>query len=91
MEEFRAIVSGRVQGVTYRDFVYRKARTLALRGFVRNIEGGKVEIVAQGPRAKLDSFIEYLWKGPFLATISDIDLDWKDELSEDLVYFQIIY
>ncbi|PIT90891.1 acylphosphatase [Candidatus Kaiserbacteria bacterium CG10_big_fil_rev_8_21_14_0_10_49_17] len=91
MEGFRAIVSGKVQGVLYRDFVYRKARTLALRGFVRNSEGGKVEVVAQGPRVKLDSLIEHLWKGPFLATVSGIDLEWRDDLSEDLAYFQIMY
>ncbi|MEK7509921.1 MAG: acylphosphatase [Patescibacteria group bacterium] len=78
MAEFRAIVSGRVQMVMYRDFVTRKARRLALTGFVRNLTNGTVEVVAQGYEDNLQKLIEYLHKGPFLAKVAHVQIEWRD-------------
>ncbi|MBI2610599.1 acylphosphatase [Candidatus Kaiserbacteria bacterium] len=82
IEEVRCIVKGKVQGVLYRDFVAKHARHLALTGFVRNTPDFSVEVVAQGYRDKLEKLIEHLRKGPFLARVSDIDVEWRSPLQE---------
>jgi len=77
IEEVRCVVQGKVQGVFYRDFVAKHARHLALAGYVRNAPDFKVEVVAQGYRDKLDKLIEHLRKGPFLAHVSRVDVEWR--------------
>ena len=77
MEEFRAIVSGRVQMVMFRDFTCRKARKVGVTGFVRNVPDGTVEVVAQGPKGNLDELIEHLRKGPFLAKVVSAEVEWR--------------
>jgi hydrogenase maturation protein HypF len=51
----RILLTGRVQGVGYRPFVYRLAHELALAGHVRNLRGD-VEVIVSGPAATLDAF-----------------------------------
>ena len=57
------MVSGRVQGVGFRYFVIRKASDCALKGWVKNLPNGKVEIEAEGDETDLDTFIDYLKLG----------------------------
>lgn len=78
MQEIKAIVSGKVQGVSYRDFVKRKADGLWLSGEVENIPDFKVRVVAQGSEEKLQKFIEHLWKGPFGSKISNVEISWRE-------------
>ncbi len=66
-------VSGRVQGVGYRDFVQRSALQLALSGVVRNLEDGRVEAVAEGPEAAVDAFLAKLERGPRAARVTRVD------------------
>ena len=80
VEEVKCIVSGKVQGVFYRDFVAKHARHLALAGYVQNAPDFKVEVVAQGYRDKLDKLIEHLHKGPFLARVSKVDVEWREPI-----------
>lgn len=77
VEEIRCVVRGKVQGVFYRDFVAKHARHLALTGFVRNTPNFAVEIVAQGFPDKLEKLVEHLHKGPFLAKVSQVDVEWR--------------
>jgi hydrogenase maturation protein HypF len=51
----RIVMTGRVQGVGYRPFVYRLAHELGLTGHVRNLRGD-VEVIAAGPASRLDAF-----------------------------------
>ena len=67
MHEFRAIVSGRVQMVMFRDFACRKARKIGVTGFVRNLPDGTVEVIAQGAKNNLEKLIVYLHKGSMLS------------------------
>jgi acylphosphatase len=76
------IISGRVQGVAYRFFAEKRAVSLALAGWVRNLSNGRVEVMAEGERAKLELFIEELRKGPRPALVEDVDLLWEDYTGE---------
>ena len=75
--EFHAIVSGRVQMVMLRDFTCRKARKVGVNGFVRNVEAGTVEVVAQGAKENLERLIAFLHKGPMLSHVENVTIQWR--------------
>jgi acylphosphatase len=65
----RYLVSGKVQGVFFRHSTRVQAERLGLRGFVRNLADGSVEIVAQGSSSSLESLSLWLQRGPELARV----------------------
>lgn len=73
--EMHLIVSGQVQGVGFRAAVLHYARRLEIKGTVRNLPDGNVEIYAQGPKEKLDRLIEHLHKHNGLALIHSMDVN----------------
>lgn len=77
MEEFHAIVSGRVQMVMFRDFTTRKARKVGVKGFVQNLADGTVEVVAQGERQALERLIDYLRRGSILSRVEGVQVTWR--------------
>ncbi|MCK4883442.1 MAG: acylphosphatase [Candidatus Diapherotrites archaeon] len=79
MTEINAFVIGRVQGVGFRYFVVQKAKKLGLTGFVRNVTGGKVEIVAQGSKEKLELLIEILKEGGYIGHVEEVKVEWRKE------------
>ena len=85
-----ALVSGRVQGVFYRMFVYREANALGVRGEVRNLPDGRVEVRAEGERAALESLVAKLLVGPRGAAVSGVETEWLD-YSHDYDDFSIAY
>ncbi|MTI63369.1 acylphosphatase [Methylophaga sp.] len=68
------IISGRVQGVSYRMSAYEKAQQLALAGWVRNLSDGRVEMVIEGPPDKLQKMTDWAAQGPRFARVSHIDM-----------------
>lgn len=72
-----AVVHGRVQGVGFRYFVLNRAEELGLRGFVRNRWNGTVEVVAEGPRSRLEVLLQYLQRGPRAAKVTRVDAVWR--------------
>ncbi len=78
----RIIVSGQVQGVFYRAYAKASAEKCNVNGYVTNLSGGRVEIVAEGDEADLLSFIKLLRKGPPNAEIKEFDLDWQEAKNE---------
>ncbi|MCD6386403.1 acylphosphatase [Candidatus Sumerlaeota bacterium] len=72
MPHLHAIVRGRVQGVGYRYFVFDVAQEAGLKGFVRNLPNGDVEVEADGPEEKLQYLIKALWRGPAFARVTDV-------------------
>lgn len=58
------IVSGRVQGVFYRDSCRATAQQLGVRGWVRNRSDGSVELVAEGSRELVEQFLDWCRVGP---------------------------
>ncbi|SDQ75664.1 acylphosphatase [Quadrisphaera sp. DSM 44207] len=62
-ERLLATVSGRVQGVGFRFWTARRARELGLTGWAANLPDGRVEVVAQGPRERLEELLAALREG----------------------------
>lgn len=75
-------VSGRVQGVMYRDATARSARMLGLVGFVQNQDDGTVRIVAEGEASKLNALLPYLKKGSFFSKVNTIEETWSEATGE---------
>jgi tRNA pseudouridine55 synthase len=86
--EFQAKIYGKVQGVGYRYFTEKIAKNLNILGYVKNLEDGTVEVVAQGKEEGLQKFIEQLKIGPFLAKVEKIDIIFKKP-TDIYLYFEI--
>ena len=70
----RAVVKGKVQGVSYREFTRREAEALGVTGFARNLRDGSVEIVAEGEEKQLKEFERRFRKGPLMAFITEVEV-----------------
>jgi len=70
-----AFVSGRVQGVCYRQSTALHAERLALAGWVRNLEDGRVEAWIEGEEAAVRELAEWLWQGPEQARVDGVALE----------------
>lgn len=88
VQQFRARIHGRVQGVGFRYFVQREALRLGLKGLVRNLATGQVEVVAQGSPETLNELLEKLYEGPALAWVQRVVVDWQ-EPDKSLLGFQV--
>ncbi len=82
------IVSGRVQGVGFRFSAYDQAKDLALAGWVRNLAGGEVEIVAEGQRENLQMLAAWAHLGPTSAHVTQVREEWLD-FTEEFAGFRI--
>jgi acylphosphatase len=68
-------ITGRVQGVGFRDWTAREARKLGLLGWVRNESDGSVAALIAGDEDAVAAMVQLLWKGPSLASVSDVKTD----------------
>jgi acylphosphatase len=68
----RVLVSGRVQGVWYRETCRREAERLGVAGWVRNRPDGRVEIEAEGPRPAVDALVGWARRGPPRAVVDTL-------------------
>lgn len=73
----RLRVSGRVQGVFYRQSTSIEAARLGLAGSVRNLPDGSVEVVAEGSRAGVESLVAWCRRGPPAARVADVEAAWE--------------
>ena len=75
MDVYKQIfISGRVQGVFFRDTTRAKAMELRLSGGVRNLHDGRVEVIVSGPENLVQSLIKWLKIGPKHAKVTTIDV-----------------
>jgi len=72
-------VSGRVQGVGFRYHVMRVAGRLDVRGDVRNLSDGRVEIRAQGSPEAIAALLDEVKIGPALAEVTSVEVGGADE------------
>lgn len=87
-KRIRIIVSGKVQGVWFRQSTVEKARALKLKGWVKNLSNGDVEVLAEGIESDLNRLIEWCKKGPPLAKVESVDVKEEPAIG-DLTDFYI--
>jgi len=85
----RMRISGRVQGVYYRDSCRQMAQRLGVSGWVRNRPDGSVEVVAEGPRDDVSALAAWCRKGPPRAEVSGVEI--VDEEPEGLRGFRVTH
>lgn len=76
------LVSGRVQGVFFRDHTRRWASSLGLTGWVRNMSDGRVEASVEGDKDKIEVLVNKLKEGPPMARVDEVEVGWEDYLNE---------
>ena len=76
-ERLEARVEGRVQGVSFRHHIRKKARELGIQGWVRNEHDGSVQVRAEGPREKLDLLLAHMQQGPEGCRVEDVEVEWR--------------
>ena len=74
----RMIAHGRVQGVGFRFFVRERAVPYGVKGWVKNLPDGTVEIHAEGEEEQLQVFISEVEDGPSFGRVSEIDSEWVE-------------
>ena len=82
------IVEGRVQGVGYRANTRRMANQLHLKGWVRNLRDGRVEIMVEGEKEMVERLIQWCHRGPTSAYVSKVSSE-KTEAQRDFDRFSV--
>ncbi len=75
MNCLRALVSGRVQGVFFRDSTRREANRLGIVGHAVNLPDGRVEVLACGEPKALEALVAWLHHGPELARVTSVSIE----------------
>jgi len=84
----RAVVSGYVQGVYFRETCRQRANVLAVAGWVRNRSDRTVEMVFEGESAAVERMVEWTRHGPEDAHITGVEI--FEEEPEGLVGFAVL-
>ena len=83
----RVLVSGLVQGVSFRWYCVQEARSHGVGGFVRNLPDGRVEAVFEGPDEAVDAMVAWCRHGPRHARVTDVEV--VAEQPEGLAEFDV--
>ena len=78
MKSMQVIVSGKVQGVFFRDSTRRKAQELGLSGYAKNLPDGNVEVVAEGPEEKISELISFIKNNPGHSKVKEVKINHKE-------------
>lgn len=73
--QFYVLISGKVQGVGFRNFTQLNAKQLGLNGYAKNLATGQVEVVAEGDKTQLDALMALLRKGPRYARVDALEIE----------------
>jgi|AntRauTorcE11897_2_1112592.scaffolds.fasta_scaffold06888_3 acylphosphatase len=90
MKEIEAHIYGNVQAVGFRQYTKKHADKIGIVGWVKNLDDGSVECVAQGKEAELKIFVGHIQKGPYFADVDNAMIDWHDDPQDVLSEFEII-
>ena len=82
----RYLIAGRVQGVYYRAATAAQAQQLQMRGLVRNLPDGRVEVIAAGDDAAQRELAAWLWRGPPAARVDAVQIEeWLAAVDDGFV------
>ena len=90
MKRIHILISGMVQGVGFRYYAIAHARKLKVNGFVKNLDDGRVEVVAEGDSRMLEELEKLLRKGPYGSKVEDVKVlteQYKNEFKDFDVIF----
>jgi acylphosphatase len=87
MTRKRVVVSGRVQGVFFRDTMRRRAEAAGVAGWARNTPEGAVEAVFEGDPEAVDELVEFSRRGPSRAEVASVEIN--EEQPEGLSGFEV--
>ena len=87
-QDAHIVVQGLVQGVGFRYFVLRQAARFSVRGYVKNLPNGDVEILAQGDRGAIEMLLAEVKVGPRSAHVKRCHVEWTTT-AEQLREFEI--
>ena len=85
----RLYINGTVQGIFFRQFVKENAERYNVKGFVRNLEDGRVEVFAEGNQEEVEKLIELCKQGPRHSKIDNVEI--KEEKFQDLKEFKLLH
>ena len=82
----KILVQGKVQGVNFRNYAKSLADELLIKGQIRNLPDGNVEIIATAEDGIVQQFVDWCYEGPPLAkvdhvSVEDESLRWFDDFS----------
>ncbi len=86
MKSMRCVISGKVQGVYFRSWTKDQADSLGVKGWVRNISDGRVEILAQAADDILAEFKKRLIQGSSMSEVKNIECETMDYEKEYSVF-----
>jgi acylphosphatase len=81
-------VSGVVQGVSFRASTQDQARRRGIVGWVKNLDDGRVEAVAQGSKDRMRELVAWCRKGPPAAKVEKLDVTWE-EVGDEFRDFEV--
>lgn len=90
MKRLRIVVKGLVQGVLFRAYAKRRANSLGLNGYVKNMQDGSVAIVVEGDDSAVESFLRWCKRGSPASRVASVDAEEEDYRNE-FVSFEIRY
>lgn len=76
MAKIRILITGKVQGVFFRQSASREAKKLNISGWIKNLPDGSVLSEAIGPENLLSDFISWCKKGPQRAEVTNTTVEW---------------
>ena len=84
----RLFLSGNIQPMFFNDYIKKNAESLKIRGFLRALEDGRIEIFLEGDSKSIEEMIPLCQKGPFNTKINK--MEQRDERFQDFKEFKIL-
>lgn len=81
IKSYRIIVKGIVQGVNFRNFTKLEADKIGIKGYVRNVDNGNVEVFLEGEADNIEKMISAVSSGPPYAEVNGVELHEQSDLS----------
>ena len=89
-QRIRVFVTGKVQGVFFRQALKVKAKQNNVFGWVRNLKDGRVEALLEGPDESVNVLVEWCHGGPANARVEDVEIK-NEKFSNEFSKFDVLY